>query len=316
MKRFCLSLLTILLFTSTVLTGCGSDSRTEGAFLVYFKHVTKRELYPVEAEIEENMPIDTRIASVWKHLKSGGSDRSSYVSSVPSTISLKNYVLNGSNLIFNFDQPYTQLPQASEVLFRASLVKTFTQFPEVAMVEIQVDGQPLQLSDGSIPGPMKASDFIDVFGSGLNAYTETMLSLYFANENADGLVKEDVKIMYNNTIPLEQAVVRRLILGPESEELYPTIPAETRLISVSIKNGICYLNFNEAFLYNTQVTRPEITIYSIVNSLTEINGINAVSIAVSGSSSISYMDQFDLSAPLYRNMNFLSSPEPETEEAP
>ena len=63
------------------------------------------------------------------------------------------------------------------------------------------------------------------------------------------------------------------------------------------------------------VSRPEIAVYSLVNSLTEIVGINAVSISVNGSSNVMFMDQFDLSAPLYRNTNFDLIPEESSESA-
>ncbi len=298
------SILSLLLLAAVLLSGCGrGDALKEGAFYIYFKNSTKRELFPVEAVIDEQASFDSRIASVWKHMVSGA-DHAEYTSPVPATVSLKNYTLQNNNLNLNFDQPYLSLSSPNEVLFRASLVKTFTQFPEIQTVEISVENQPLVLSNGSVVGPMKGSDCIDVLATGLNAYSETVMDLYFTNETADGLISESVRIRYNNTIPLEQAVVRNLINGPESADLYPTIPNDTKLISVSTKNGTCYVNLNEVFLNRAMVSRPEIAVYSLVNSLTEIVGINAVSISVNGSSNVMFMDQFDLSAPLYRNTNF------------
>ena len=285
-----------------------SEALKEGAFYIYFKSSTKRELFPVEAVLDESASVDSRIAMVWKHMVSGA-DHADYTSPVPTTVSLKNYTLQNNNLNLNFDQPYLALPSPNEVLFRASLVKTFTQFAEIQTVEISVENQPLVLPNGSVVGPMKGSDCIDVLGTGLNAYLETVMNLYFTNETADALIADPVRIRYNNSIPLEQAVVQNLINGPEGADLYPTLPNDTKLISVSTKNGTCYVNLNDAFLSRSMVSRPEIAVYSLVNSLTEIIGINAVSISVNGSSNVFFMDQFDLSEPLYRNTNFDFVPE-------
>ena len=307
--------LIVLILASFLVSGCQKgEALKEGAFYIYFKNSTKRELFPVEAVLDENAPVDSRIAMVWKHMVSGA-DHADYTSPVPTTVSLKNYTIQNNNLNLNFDQPYMALPSPNEVLFRAALVKTFTQFPEIQTVEISVESQPLVLSNGSVVGPMKGSDCIDVLGTGLNAYLETVMNLYFTNETADGLAPESVRIRYNNSIPLEQAVVQNLINGPESEGLYPTFPDDTKLISVSTKNGTCYVNLSEAFLARPMVSRPEIAVYSLVNSLTEIVGINSVSISVNGSSNVFFMDQFDLSEPLYRNTNFDLVPETSSESA-
>lgn len=299
--------LSLTVLFSVLCSACNSVNVEEGSsFFVYFKNATKRELYPVEAVIDEELPFDTRIASVWRHLVTS-SDQAVYTSPVPSSISLKNYTLDDHNLILNYDLPYKQLSDSVEMIFRASVVKTFTQFPEISTVEIQVESQPLTLSDGTPVGPMKSSDFIDVFGTGLNAYSEANMTLFFSDSQSTGLLTETDRIMYSNSISLEQAIVQRLIRGPEDEDLYPTLPEDMKVLSVSTQGGVCYVNLNDAFFNNPVVAKPELAVYSIVNSLTEMKGINSVVISVNGSNTVLFMDQFDLSKPLYRNFDLVLS---------
>ena len=84
--------------------------------------------------------------------------------------------------------------------------------------------------------------------------------------------------------------------------LSPCLSGDTKLISVSTQNGCCYLNFTDTFLQDA-IVRPEIAVYSIVNSLTEIQGIDSVLISVNGATPDAAFDGVDLTKPLYRNMN-------------
>ena len=298
-KRIPAFLLALIVLSSCF--GCTEQTpQTDGGFYIYYKSASKKELYPVEAVLDGSLAFDTRLASVWRHFITGN-DPSTYVSPVPSALTLRNYSLLEKNLILNFDQSYKSIPVSDEVLFRAALVKTLTQFPEVSTIEIQVDSQPLTLSDGSLVGPMKSGDFIDVFGTGLNAYSEVTMNLFFTDEFSTGLIQEQTRIMYNNSIPLEQAVLLRLISGPEYSDRYPTLSSDVKLLSVTSNNGVCYVNLSDAFLNDPVVFKPEIAVYSIVNSLTEIKGISSVILSVNGSSAVQFMDQLDLSVPFYRN---------------
>ena len=55
--------------------------------------------------------------------------------------------------------------------------------------------------------------------------------------------------------------------------------------------------------------KPEITIYSIVNSLIEGTAVNKVQIMVNGEKNVLYMNTIDLSQPLQQDMDLIQHAE-------
>ena len=70
-----------------------------------------------------------------------------------------------------------------------------------------------------------------------------------------------------------------------------------KLIGVSVKDDICYVNFDNGFL-NIIDVQPEVTIYSIVNSIIRSGSASQVQILINGDSNLKYQDTVDLSKPL------------------
>ena len=82
----------------------------------------------------------------------------------------------------------------------------------------------------------------------------------------------------------QNIVVEELIAGPSGqiEGLYPVINPETKIINILTKDGICYVNLDSSFLTVVNNVSAEVAVYSIVNSLVELDNINKVQILVNG----------------------------------
>ena len=144
----------------------------------------------------------------------------------------------------------------------------------------------------------------------MKKYEEVTLTLYFANVTGDKLIKMNRTLHYNTNIALEKLVVEQLVSGPlnnkgkEDIQVLPTINSGTKIINVSIKDGICYVNLNNTFLtLNSNVT-ADTTIYSLVNSLTELPGVLKVQLAVDGETEVALGDK-TLSALFERNQEMV-----------
>ena len=138
----------------------------------------------------------------------------------------------------------------------------------------------------------------------MKKYEEVTITLYFANASGDQLIKVNRTMRYNTNISLEKLVVEQLVYGPlankgkEDIPVFSTLNPGTKIINVSIKDGICYVNFDSTFLNESYNQKPEITIYSIVNSIVTNGNVTKVQILVDGSSDVKFMGTFDLSEPL------------------
>ncbi|MDD4237701.1 MAG: GerMN domain-containing protein [Desulfotomaculaceae bacterium] len=107
--------------------------------------------------------------------------------------------------------------------------------------------------------------------------------LYFSDEQAMYLMpeKRQAAVKEDN---IGEAVVQELIKGPDSTLLKRTLPEDTRLLSLSVKQETAYVDFSkEINNSNFAGSAGEIAlVYSVVNSLAEIPGIKMVQFLVEG----------------------------------
>ena len=111
---------------------------------------------------------------------------------------------------------------------------------------------------------------------------------------------------YNTNISLEKLIVEELIKGPNGEGIYPTINPDTKVANVTVKDNICYVNLDENFLTQIYPVSPEVTIYSIVNSLTSLSNVNKVQILLNGETDLLYREKLDLGTYFERNMDIIT----------
>lgn len=133
----------------------------------------------------------------------------------------------------------------------------------------------LQLSDSSFP-----VSYSLYMGGKL---TQIPVTLYFAKPQADGVLPE-IRTMLVSDGAVAKAAVMGLIWGPQSESLRATIPEGTRLLGISISNGLCTVDFSEEFVDNHPGgSAGEImTLTSILKTLQEFPSIEKVQILVEG----------------------------------
>ncbi|MDL2300819.1 GerMN domain-containing protein [Lachnospiraceae bacterium OttesenSCG-928-D06] len=223
---------------------------------------------------------------------------------------LLSYELIDGKLLLTVDEKYKEMSVTTETLVRAALVRTLTQLPTVNFVKITINGNPLYDSLNNMIGWMAADYFISNEGNEINTYEKVRLKLYFANEDGDALVAVNTaELAYNSNISLEKLVVEELIKGPDTDKVYATINPDTKVISVMVKDSICYVNLDENFLIQTNNVTAEVTLYSIVNSLAEISNVNKVQIFINGDGSGTYRDGYSFNTLFERNLDIITSNE-------
>ena len=93
--------------------------------------------------------------------------------------------------------------------------------------------------------------------------------------------------------------------GHMTEGAYLTVNPTTKIVSVTVKDGTCYVNLSNDFLNQPYNVASDVTIYSITNSLAELSNVNRVQIAVNGESNISYRENMSLNNVFERNLDIL-----------
>ena len=218
---------------------------------------------------------------------------------------MNGYVVENGQLSLNFGIGYQQMTGTREILTRMAVVRTMCQIPEVEYVSFLVGSNPLMDSKETPIGPMNAESFVENPGSTADDYAVTTATLYFANKSGDRLVEETVNISYSSNISVERVVVEQLINGPITEDAYPTIPPETKLISISTKDGICYVNLDNGFLGQGYDVTEAVPVYSIVNSLTGLPGISRVQILINGETDLVYRESIRFDTIFERNLDLV-----------
>ena len=226
---------------------------------------------------------------------------------IPEDVVLLDYTLDKGQLSLQFNLAYLDMNPLYEILCRSAIVRTLCQIPEVETVSFMVGDSPLMDSNEIPIGALNEESFVENAGDEINTYTKTTLTLYFANEKGDRLLEESVSVRYNSNISTERLIMDQLIKGPAIAGLNPVIPPETKVIGVSVKDTVCYVNLDEGFLNNTYVTDPRLTIYAIVNSIVDGGACSQVQISVNGESKMEYMGSVDLSKPLSRDQDFVEN---------
>ena len=100
--------------------------------------------------------------------------------------------------------------------------------------------------------------------------------------------------------------MEQLIQGPNAAQgMQASIDPATKVISVTVKDGTCYVNLDDSFLNQVGNCMAETTVYSVVNSLTELTNVNKVQISVNGETDILYREKISLSQPFERNYEIM-----------
>lgn len=296
--------LILCLVTVFLLIGCSKGE--EGPMVkLYYINSEENALVQEEYFLLEKEDVEIAATELIEELQNPQNSKD-ILPSIPQSVVLEEIHLNGERMELGFNEEYKKLGKSEEVLLRAAVVQTLVQLPEVTYVSFYVEGKPLEDSKGNLIGAMGAEDFVQNTGSSLKSYQETNLQLYFSNKEGTKLVKEKREdVHYNINTSVEKLVVEQLMKGANSDKRSATIPNTVKLLGVSVREGICYVNFNAAFLNDGYNQKPEVAIYSIVNSIIENGNVTKVQILIDGSNKETYKGAIDLSEPLEWKPNLI-----------
>ncbi len=296
--------LLLLLLAVTGIAGCGrkggdAAQLDEGEYYTYYVNQAGTALVSrvYEAKSEDTESLIRELVEQCQTVPNGRDGHRA----IPSNVTLaRDPEWDGEVVSIYFDTTYTLMDQVTELLCRAALAKTLTQLDEVSYISIYVSDQPQAVL-------INGSDFVDNTGDVTNQFDQAELILYYANEAGTALRQETRYVVYSSSLSLERVVLSQLIEGPSSENDKATLPATLKVQEVSVKDGVCYVDFDSAFLDEPVDVTDVVEIYSVVNSLIALSTVTSVQITINGSSSETLRNNISLSGRFEQNMEYVET---------
>ncbi|MDD3416399.1 MAG: GerMN domain-containing protein [Lachnospiraceae bacterium] len=308
MKKTKYTILMIILL-SFCLFACGStktiQTRAQGENSYQIYYLNKDETKIISEEFVPDSPDTKTLVSEMLTQLSREPVNFNLKKVLGNDTKMVDYKLEANQIILNFDDGYLNMSKTTEILFRASVVKTMTQIPKIECISFQINGNPLVDTNGKPVGNMMAESFIDNTGNEINSYEKTTVTLYFANNEGNKLVEKKEDVIYSSNISMEKLVLEKLIEGPVDKDVKPTLDPERKINSITLKDGICYVDLTGIAVDTSGYISEELSLYSIVNSLSELKNVNKVQISIDGESNRMFRENMDLSGTFERNLDLV-----------
>ena len=288
-KRKVTALVMALVLGSVAFSGCGKKE-TESKYKIYYVNEEQGEVL-AEGFVPSEETTQTMLEEMTEKLNKKNAEGHTLL---PENIEIQSCVDDDGMIRVDFNQEYHDLNPVDEVLLRASIVKDYVQIPNIYLVTITAEGTPIVDSQGQEIGAMSLDSFLENTGKEIMAYQYKELNLYFTNEEGNQLVPEARQVYYNGNTPIEKVIVEQLLRGPGESGHYATLPSDTRIVGVSVADGIAYVNLGKQFVDEALPVDAQIPIYSIVNSLIDAGNVSQVQISSNGDTSLLFKDKVDM----------------------
>ena len=258
----------------------------EGQFVeIYFYFPSASGEWGREArqiEIRDDMDM---IAAVIRGIVNGPADATALTRPVPPNVIFQQINLHeNGQLDVSFSDQFHNISHSERVVLMASAVHTLTGLNFVVGINFFVENEPVMGSGDEIFGLRTRENTI--LGGELPTASATIITLYFPNLQMTGLVAELREIEYNPLLTnIETTIVQALIEGPRAVGLDFGLPPTTALYAPVDRSGeLLFVNFTGNFLtdFGGGSLAEEMMIFSLVNTLTEMEGTNYVQIFIDG----------------------------------
>lgn len=222
-----------------------------------------------------------------------GPQQDGLVAPFPKATSLRVAWLDGETMHIDLSDSFGTLSGIDLTLACSCITMTCLQFPGVETVTIRSLGK---LLDGKDTITMSADSLIlEDLGP---VSTTSSYQLYFSDTDNRYLIAEELQLDLSQE-ELPRYLLDCLLQGPEGSGLAQTVPLNTVVRELGITDGVCNVDLSAEFLRNSPKTElaRRMTILSLTNTLTQLEGIESLVLYVDGERLSSY-GAMDLTAPL------------------
>lgn len=194
---------------------------------------------------------------------------------LPAGVSIQGWTQENRAFTLNLSPEFLTVPPMEQTIAAFCAALTLCKLDGVESVTVTAGGEVL--FSGLVPEAALLSD------TESDPYAR-QLRLYFADSQGRYLVSEYHTLTLSEDTSPERYVVEELLRGPNNSDLHSPIPAGTTLRSCTTVDGVCVVDLSAEFLENRPDTAlgERLAVYSIVNSLTALSGVDTVNLLVEG----------------------------------
>lgn len=306
-KRFISACLLLVLATAVFLAGCHKDKATvtpgEGEIVIYYSNASCSRLISKIYTPQHEQTVELA-RELYAKMQEGGYEDT--IPAVAADITISDISLSGNTMSIALQGPWDTMRAPNRMLFLAAVTRTLTQLKDVDGILFTMNGEALTDESGNMMGVLRSASFVDNAVDNPEDYREAVIALYFANEAMDGLVKVERTVVYRSSSSVERIVVEQLLRGPEDSGAKASLPNTASLLSINVRDGVCYVNFDSKFITEVLGSYDYVPVYSVVNSLTELPNVDKVQISINGSSETGFQrDILSFAIPFTRNMKYV-----------
>ncbi|MDE5777936.1 MAG: GerMN domain-containing protein, partial [Lachnospiraceae bacterium] len=275
-----------------LLTACGAakEETTEETKLgkqeiwAYYVNQEKTDLVVKPYKVNDKAEIQEQVKGLMEHLQNVKVNEE-YQSPIPKGITFveNDIKIKQGKIELEFQIVYDQIDAETLLFFKACVAKSFLQLKNVYKVAISLtDITNSDPDTATVTENFDEESFNLSFGNA-NGYSQKgTIILYFANAEGDLLREYHKVVEISNNTSLAKIVVESLIEGPQQEGYTVTIPQNTTIQNISVKDGICYIDFSDEFYNTDNPLKNDVIIYAIVNSLCELPTVSKVQFLKNG----------------------------------
>ena len=122
-----------------------------------------------------------------------------------------------------------------------------------------------------------------------------MKKVYYVDSQIYALIGIDTEITKDTPQKQAQELIEIIINGhDENEKILRVIPKINKVISVKVKDNTAYVNIKSQAAKNPSRDKERLIVYSIVNTLTGVDGIDVVRFTVDGKLTKKFMGFLDM----------------------
>lgn len=286
----------LLLCLSLVLAACTSPAAEPGT-VFYYPHSDTEHLSELFVPEHRDIP---RYAGMTELLEQycAGPVTPGLENTLPPDTTVLSWDLHNGELRLNFDAGLAQLSGIELTVAAGCLAQTFLERFGAHTLVLTAQGA---LLNGETALRLTSKD--------LNLRDDTPdrlyqnFTVYYASTNRRYLIGQEVSAQVSSLEELAMQLLELLLTPPDSNGLRSALPAGTRFLSVTIEDGLCTVDLSEQFVSRSyfSLTAQNLSLLSVVNTLTGLDEIQRVEFTVEGNLLIRY-GSLSIDAPLVRDL--------------